>query len=191
MEIEIRNTKELSKWMLKNHLESKGVWLILYKKNTPDKYIPYDEFVRVLLIFGWIDSRPGKLDENRYKHYVTPRKPKSGWSKVNKKHIKELTKLGLMKPAGLAAVEIAKENGSWNSLDQVEELVLPQEFPKIARKYPGSLVNFKNFPPSARKAILLWIYSAKSETTKVKRIEKCCELAAKNIRANEWTPKNK
>ena len=107
-----RSRKEWRKWLEKEHLVSSGVWLVYYKKVTGLRVLSYDEAVEEALCFGWIDSLPGKVDEQRSKLKFTPRKPKSVWSALNKKRVNELIRSDLMKPAGLKAIELAKANGS-------------------------------------------------------------------------------
>ena len=79
------------------------------------------------LAYGWVDSRPRSVDDQRSQRLVTPRKPTSKWSKVNKQRVKGLIASGAMTPAGLAAVKLAKRTGTWTALDEVEELREPTE----------------------------------------------------------------
>jgi uncharacterized protein YdeI (YjbR/CyaY-like superfamily) len=176
-------------WLAKNHDKKSFVWLIMYHKSSDKPSVYYDEAVEEALCFGWIDSKPNKRDhESRYQ-YFSKRKPVSNWSKLNKTRIKTLTKLGLMQPAGLAAISIAKKNGSWTSLDNVEKMVMPPDLQRAFNKDKKALQNFEAFPPSARKAILHWITAAKRPETREKRIGETVALAAKNIRANQYVPK--
>lgn len=177
------------KWLEKNQDRKSFVWLIMYHKssNTPSVY--YEEAVEEALCFGWIDSKPNKRDhESRYQ-YFAKRKPVSNWSKLNKTRIKNLISLGKMHPAGAAAISISKKNGSWTSLDEVEKMVVPADLEKLLKKNKTALKNFEAFPPSARKAIFLWISSAKREETRLKRVKETVALAAKNVRANQYVPK--
>lgn len=177
------------KWLAKNHEKKSSVWLILYHKSSATPSVYYDEAVEEALCFGWIDSRPGKRDHESSYLYFCKRKPVSNWSKLNKTRVKKLAALGLMQPAGLAAVALAKKNGSWSSLDQVEKMVVPPDLDKMLNKNKEALKNFHAFPPSVKKAILLWISSARREETRKKRIEETVALAAKNVRANQYVPK--
>lgn len=184
-----KNRNAWRKWLLKNHAKKSFVWLIMYHKSSDTPSVYYDEAVEEALCFGWIDSKPNKRDhESRYQ-YFCKRKAVSNWSKLNKTRVKKLSGLGLLHPAGVAAVALAKKNGSWSSLDQVEKMVVPPELEKLLKKNKEALKNFQAFPPSVRKAILLWISSAKRDETRKKRVEETVTLAVKNIRANQYVPK--
>ncbi|MBC8069133.1 MAG: YdeI/OmpD-associated family protein [Deltaproteobacteria bacterium] len=174
------------RWLGKHHRRGESVWLVYYKKDSGTPSITYAEAVEEALCYGWIDSRPNKLDAERYKQLFSPRKPKSPWSTINKKRALRLIKAGQMTPAGLAKIEAAKQDGSWSSYDGVDSLVVPKDLAaglaanKTAKRY------FAEFPPSSQKIILWWIASAKRPATRAARIAETIRLAAENIRANHW-----
>ncbi|WP_320242577.1 hypothetical protein [Tenacibaculum sp. 1B UA] len=118
---------EWRKWLLENHNESDGVHLILYKVDVNIPSMRWEEAVKVALCFGWIDSTVKSLGDGKRRQYFSPRKPKSVWSALNKKYIKELNTSNLIHPAGNASVEIAKKNDSWTALDAVEKLIVPKD----------------------------------------------------------------
>jgi len=138
------------------------------------------------LCFGWIDSRPARIDDSRSALLCTPRKAGSGWSKVNKGRLERLLELGLVMPAGIAAIERAKIDGSWNRLDGVDQLKVPEDLATEFDAWPMSRMNFDAFPPSTRRGILEWIHSAKTAATRSKRVAETARLAAENVRANQW-----
>lgn len=175
--------------MLKNHTRTESIWLIIYKKGAAKKSVSYPEAVEEALCFGWIDSRPNKIDADSYKIIFSPRKPKSVWSKVNKKKIEVLIEKGLMHEAGLSKIELAKKNGSWATLDNIEELIVPPELSKAFAKNKKAAKYFDAFPPSVKKQILWWISSAKQPETRQKRIVETVALAAENKRANQYQKK--
>jgi uncharacterized protein YdeI (YjbR/CyaY-like superfamily) len=172
-------------WLEQNHSSSNGIWLIYYKKNSLQASISYPEAVKEALCFGWIDSKVKSLDDQRYMQVFTPRKPKSVWSALNKKYVAELIEQKLLRPAGLKTIEIAKQNGQWESLDKVEALEIPEDLRKLLAKNKTAKVNFESFSPSSKKVILQWIASAKRSETRQRRIEETVALAAKNIKANQ------
>jgi uncharacterized protein YdeI (YjbR/CyaY-like superfamily) len=100
-------------WLDKNHAKSSGVWLQIAKKTGNVKTVTYAEAVEVALCYGWIDGQGKGLDESAYLQRFTPRGPRSIWSKINQKKALELIKSGRMQPAGLAAIDRAKQNGRW------------------------------------------------------------------------------
>lgn len=170
-------------WLEANHATSPGIWLIYYKKNTGKPTVTYDEAVEEALCFGWIDSVPNKLDEERHMQVFTPRKPKSPWSKLNKQRIKTLFEKDVMMPAGLEKIEAAKKDGSWTLLDAIEELVLADDLAKALAANPAANDYFQAFNASSKKGILWWIESAKRPETRQQRIEQTVQMAAQNKRA--------
>ena len=91
-----------------------------------------------------------------------------------------------MQPAGLAAIEEAKRNGSWDALNEVEEMIMPGDFLKALDKNKKAKTFFMAFPKSSKKIILQWIYSAKQVETRKKRISEAVRLATQNVRANHF-----
>ena len=189
--LEVKTIKTLQSWLRKNHETSQGLWVVTYKKSSGISSPSYDDIVKTALTFGWIDSVPGKVDDLRSKLYLSPRKPKSVWSQSNKKRVAELLKSGEMHAAGLKSIEVAKANGSWETIDSAQKLEVPDDLAKAMKKWSGSRKNFDAFPPGVRKQILEWIALAKTQATRDKRILETAELAAQNIRANQWRDKKK
>lgn len=179
-----KNRKEWRKWLTKNHSSQKSVWLVIFKKESKIPSVYYPEAVDEALCFGWIDSVPNKKDENSYYQFFSKRNPKSNWSKVNKTKVNRLIKQGLMQDAGYNAISISKKNGTWNALDDVENLIVPDDLKKLFEKNTIAFKNWEQFPPSSKRGILEWILNAKKEETRKKRMEDTVSLAEKNIKAN-------
>ena len=177
------------RWLKVNHKKEKNVWLILHKKNSTTPSVTYVEAVEEGLCFGWIDSVANKRDDKTFLLYFAVRKPRGVWSKINKARIVKLIDKGLMMPEGLKRIEEAKENGSWSTLDAIEDEKIPAVLKKALSANKKAKNYFDAFPPSARKHICQWIISAKREETLKKRVEETVKLAAKNIRANQWEKK--
>ena len=175
-----KDRKEWRKWLEKNHDTSQGVWLIYHKKCSNEPCVSYDEAVEEAISFGWIDSKVNKLDDERYMQVFTPRKPKSIWSKLNKQRVQKVIDQGLMTPAGLEKIEVAKDDGSWNFLDDIDNLIIPEDLKKSLNENPPAKANFESFSDSVKRQILFWIKSAKRTETRIKRIEKAVILAAEN-----------
>jgi len=180
---------EWREWLLANHRGMTGVWLVSYKKATGKPRFGYDEAVEEALCFGWVDSKPNKLDEERTLLWFAPRKPRSGWSRPNKLRVDRMTEAGLMAEAGLQKVEQAKRDGSWTKLDAVEDLRIPNDLGLALRALPAAAQNFDAFPRSAKRGILEWIDNAKAPETRARRIEETARLASRNERSNQWRPK--
>ncbi len=180
--VEVMSRAEWRDWLARNHSQAESIWLITHKKHT-DRYLSSDCIVEEALCFGWIDSLPRKLDSDRTMLLLSPRKPKSVWSKLNKTRVASLIARDLMAESGLEKVESAKADGSWIFLDDVEALVVPSDLEEALAASPLAKNNFEAFSPSAKKGILQWIKMAKRESTRQQRIEKTALLAAQNIKA--------
>lgn len=167
-------------WLEKNHQTSLGVWLIYYKVKSGKPSIRYNQAVKESLCFGWIDSKVKSLDEERYMQIFTPRKPKSVWSKLNKQYIDELREQGLMTLSGIEKIEAAKQNGSWNKLDAIEELIIPADLKEALEANETANRYFEAFSNSSKKNILFWIESAKRPETRLRRIEQTISSAVQN-----------
>jgi len=181
-----KSRAEWRKWLEKNHTRNEGVWLIRYKKATGKPRVDYDESVEEALCFGWIDSKGNKLDDKRSMLWFAPRKASTGWSKLNKERVARLIKAKRLAPAGLAKINAAKKDRSWNALDAVEALEIPSDLEEAFSKSETARGYFEAFPRSAKRAILEWISSAKKSETRAKRIEETVTKAEQNIRANQW-----
>jgi uncharacterized protein YdeI (YjbR/CyaY-like superfamily) len=176
-------------WLGAEHARSVGVWAVTVKKGSlgpGQPYVSAQDLCEECLCVGWIDSKPAKVDERRTALLCTPRKPGSGWSKVNKDRLERLLADGLVMPAGMAAIEAAKGDGSWSKLDDVDALAVPEDLAVALDAYPAARANFDAFPPSTRRGILEWIVQAKTATTRSKRIDETARLASENLRANQW-----
>lgn len=172
-------------WLEKNHNISTGVYLILYKVGSEMQSMRWEEAVKVALCFGWIDSTAKRLDDERRRQYFCPRRDKSVWSKLNKTYIETLIAENLMHEAGLSKIKVAKQNGSWSALDDVENFVIPPDLQKAFDKNPSAFENYMNFSPSYRKAYLYWLNHAKREETRQKRIKEIVSLCFKNIKSRD------
>ena len=173
-------------WLAKNGMRTNGVWVVTYKKETGKPRVDYSDIVEEALAFGWIDSRANTLDDERSLLWLSPRKPKSGWSTLNKERVAKLERAGLMTDAGRKVVEAAKKSGAWASLDKVEALEVPADLAAALDRNEKAKEHFNAFPPSSKKIILTWIESAKRDETRKKRVGESVRLAAENKRANHY-----
>lgn len=173
-------------WLTQNHATEQSVWLIIYKKNSAIPSVYYDEAVNEALCFGWINSKPNKRDEESYFQFFSQRNPKSNWSRVNKQKIARLSEEGRLTTAGEEMVRVAKETGTWTALNDVENLVVPEDLQRVLGQNSTALRHFNAFPPSVRRGILKWLFNAKRPVTRQKRIEEIATKAAQNVRANQY-----
>lgn len=170
------------KWLRENHLEKQSVWLICYTKKSNLPTVSWNEAVDDALCFGWIDSTRKSIDEFSFMQLFTKRKTYSTWSKINKEKIKQLTENGLMTAAGLDIIEIAKQNGSWIILDDVEDLKIPQDLEKAFESQKHSKIYFLNLSKTVRKAMLFSLVAAKKPETRQKRIDEIVAKTTRNIK---------
>jgi uncharacterized protein YdeI (YjbR/CyaY-like superfamily) len=124
-ELYFKTDSEWRHWLHHNHQNENGVYLIFYKVEHENDSMRWEEAVKVVLCYGWIDSTVKSLGNGKRRQYFTPRNPKSVWSALNKKYIKQLINDNLMHETGLNIIEIAKQNGSWTALDAVEKGIVP------------------------------------------------------------------
>jgi uncharacterized protein YdeI (YjbR/CyaY-like superfamily) len=188
-EIEIfypKNKQEWRIWLENNHARLENVWVVFYKKASGIPTISWSDSVDEALCFGWIDSKKIAIDAEKSHQFFSKRKPKSTWSKINKIKVERLIAEGLMTKAGLESIEIAKQNGSWTILDDVDALVIPPDLQAAFDKYPSSREFFVSLSPSIKKMMLYWIISAKQAETRQKRIKEIAELASQKLKPKQF-----
>ena len=173
---------ELRNWLIANHENEEAVWIICYKKGSGIPTITWSEMVDELLCFGWIDGKRNAIDHEKFKQFVCKRKPKSIWSKINKQKILDLGEAGLMTPAGYRVIDVAKANGSWNTLVEVDDMVVPDDLEVAFAKLPGSKEYYMSLSNSVKKIILYWVISAKMPETRAKRITDIAESASQQLK---------
>jgi len=161
---------EWRRWLQENHASSAGVWLLIAKKGSGAAGLSHNDAVEEALCFGWIDSRVRRLDEWHFHQWYCPRRLGSIWSAPNKARVARLIEAGLMAPAGLAKIEAALADGSWEILDQVEALEVPDDLAAALAANPKAASGFAAMAPSERKQYLYWVLSAKRPDTRAKRI---------------------
>lgn len=172
-------------WLAANHARGSGVWLVAWNARTGRPRMGYEEAVEEALAWGWIDSRAGRLDEERETIWMSPRRRGSAWSRSNKERVARLEAQGRMSEAGRAAVERARADGSWTILDEVEDLRVPADLEAALAARPSARERWEAFPPSARRALLAWVVTAKREETRRRRVQETAEAAERGERANE------
>ncbi len=162
-------------WLQENHVSKQSIWLIYYKKKTNMPSLSWSDAVDEALCFGWIDSTAKPIDDEKYMQFFSKRKPNSVWSKVNKEKVRNLIDKGLMSEAGLASIERAKQNGSWTILDEVEELIIPNDLQDVFDAQPDAKEHFLRLTKSARKMMLYKLVLAKRPETRQNRIKEIVE----------------
>jgi uncharacterized protein YdeI (YjbR/CyaY-like superfamily) len=173
-------------WLTANHATSTGIWAVTYRRSAGKPVVSYDDLVEEALCFGWIDSRPGKLDDERTMLRFTPRKRGSAWSRYNKERVERLIANGSMAPAGLRAIEAARADGSWDALNDVDALRIPGDLAAALAGDPAAMRGFEAMSDSMKKPILFWVTSARREETRARRIAEILRYAAVGRSPLEW-----
>ena len=181
--VEVPDRAAWRHWLAERHEQRDAIWLVFHKKTSDGTSPSYEEAVEEALCFGWIDSTVNRLDERRSLQLFAPRKARSTWSASNKERVERLQRERLLTPAGIAAIDVAKANGSWTSLDAVERLEEPPELAAALDANGAARESWNGFSPSSRKAILWWVMSAKRSETRARRVEQTVHMAAKGLRA--------
>jgi len=176
--VEINSVEDLRNWLIDNHNQDKGVWLVTFKKCEITKYVSREEVLDELLCFGWIDGIRRKLDEKKTMQLNTKRRVQH-WSNTYKARVSKLIEQGKMHDAGLRSISISKSNGLWNFMDDVDDLIVPDDLQKELSKKREALEFFNSINPSSKRFVLRWVKLAKTEKTRKKRIQKLVELSSK------------
>lgn len=172
--------KDWAAWLDKNHAAAAGIWLRLAKKASGVKSVTYDEAVEVALCYGWIDGQKKSYDETSWLQKFTPRGAKSIWSKINREKAQRLIASGQMKPAGLKAVESARQDGRWDAAyDSSSKATVPDDFQAALDRNAQAQAFFATLNKANRYAILFRIQTAKKAETRAKRIEQFINMLEK------------
>ena len=171
--LQVRSRAQWRAWLQKHHASSPGVWFVFYKAHTGVKSVPYEDTVREALCFGWIDSLVKRLDDDRYLLKVTPRKPTSKWSDLNRQRWAELEAAGLRAPAGRAAAPTGHAYAPRPVIP-----VLPAYIAKALKANPRAWEFFRQLAPTYRRDFVVWIHIAKRPETRERRIRESIRLLA-------------
>lgn len=171
--LDVRTRAKWRAWLRKHHASNRGAWVVFHKAHTGVKSMPYEDFVREALCFGWIDSLVKRLDDDRFAIKVTPRKATSRWSDINRRRWTELTTAGLLTPAGLAAAPTENRYAPKPSIPE-----LPGYIGKAIRSNPVAWSFFQKLPRRERRNFVVWIHIAKRPETRERRIRESIAVLA-------------
>lgn len=175
-----KNRQDWRRWLQRNHIKEDAVWLLYHKKTSAAQNLVWAEAVEEALCFGWIDSKRQAVDALTFRQFFGKRKPSSTWSTINKARVANLIEKGLVAPAGLEAIELAKQNGSWTILDEVEKQTIPPDLEKVLKRVKNASKNFAALSKSNRRILLQWLVMAKRPETRQKRISEIASAVGKN-----------
>jgi uncharacterized protein YdeI (YjbR/CyaY-like superfamily) len=171
--LDIRTREQWRQWLAKRHASSPGIWLVRHKQHTGLESMAYEDVVREALSFGWIDSLVRRLDDDRFAIKVTPRRPTSKWSDINRRRWNELREAGLLAAPGLAAAPTANRYAPRPSIPE-----LPAYIAKAFRTNLKAWRHFQALAPTQRRNFVVWIHTAKRPETRERRIRESIELLA-------------
>ena len=169
--LDVRTRADWRKWLAKHHASSHGVWLLRHKQHTGVEMMAYEDLVREALCFGWIDSLVKRVDNERFAIKVTPRKPTSRWSDINRTRWKQLEGAGLLAAPGLAAAPTEKRYAPRAKIP-----TLPAYIANAFRSDVGAWKNFRALAPTYRRDFVVWIHTAKRSETRERRIRESIAL---------------
>lgn len=169
--------KKWADWLAKQHDKSTGVWLKLAKKDSGIPSVTYEEALDVALCYGWIDGQKKGFDDKYWLQKFTPRGPKSLWSKINTEKAERLIASGEMKPAGLKAIEAAKQDGRWGAAySSQKNISVPEDWQAALDKNKKAKTFFATLNSANRYAILFRVTTAKKPETRARRIQQLVEM---------------
>ena len=171
--LDVRTREQWHQWLAKHHASSPGIWLVRHKQHTGIKSMPYEDFVREALCFGWVDSLVKRLDDDRFAIKVTPRKPTSKWSDINRRRWNELKAAGRLAAAGLAAAPTENRYAAHPAIPE-----LPTYVAKAFKTNLRAWQHFRALAPTYRRDFVVWIHTAKRPETRDRRIRESIALLA-------------
>lgn len=174
-------------WLVENHATAGELFLGFHKVGTGRGGLTYRQALDEALCFGWIDARRYGGDEH-WTIRFTPRKPKSIWSAVNIARVAELTELGLMVPAGLAAFEGREQRRQKRYSYENRDVTLDKAYEKRFRSHESAWKNFSAMPRSYRHPAIWWVMGAKQEATRERRLATLITDSEAGLRVKHLRP---
>ncbi len=170
--LHFKTAADFRHWLKKNHLNSEGIWLRIFKKDSHEQSVTYADALDQALCHGWIDGQKKSFDKSSWLQKFTPRRPKSGWSQRNTQHAERLIKAGEMTPAGMQAVEAAKADGRWaTAYASSRDANPPEDFLKELSRNKKAEAFFKTLTKANVYSIVYRLETAKTPETREKRMK--------------------
>ena len=173
------SSKDLGKWLKKNHAAETELWIKIFKKATRIPSVTWDDVVIEALCWGWIDGIKKSFDEQSYLQRITPRRAKSDWSKRNTEHVQRLLKEGRMQEPGLVHVRAAKSDGRWDNAYSVSQMQVPDDFLEALESLPQAKNFFESLTKPSRFVIAYGLTSAKKPDTRKRRFAKYIDMLSR------------
>lgn len=171
--------KELGRWLRVNHTSESELWVKIFKLKTGRPSVTWDDVVIESLCWGWIDGIKKSIDDQAYLQRITPRRPRSNWSKRNREHAERLISEGRMNEPGLVHVRAAQADGRWENAYAVSEMQVPADFLAALETQPQAKAFYETLTKTSRTAIAYGLTSAKKPETRHKRFLKFMDMLAR------------
>jgi uncharacterized protein YdeI (YjbR/CyaY-like superfamily) len=175
--VEITSVAELRAWLDRHHGRFDGIWLVTHKRHRGHLWVRRDDILDELVAHGWTDGAMRKLDDDRVMQLISPRRAHI-WARTYRLRAQRLIEQGRMHPAGMAAIEQAKQQGTWDEHEHVDDLLVPADLAGALAARSQATGNFDSFPPSHRRNVLRWLAKAKKLDTRTRRITEIADRAA-------------
>ncbi len=170
-------------WLQENHADASEIWLMMRKKGSDAVGVDLPDAVEEAICFGWIDGKMRSVDEKRYVLRISPRKQRSVWSRSNRERAERLMGEGRMAPAGRAAVERARADGTWVGAYAARSIrEMPEALKRELAECPKAACNFAQFTDNQQETYVAWVEDAKKPETRARRIRQVVDRAGRNIK---------
>ena len=179
--VEIISLEQLRAWLDRHHHRPDGVWLVTYKRHRADRWVRHEDVLDELVAHGWTDGAMRKIDDDRVMQLISRRRTHI-WARTYRLRAERLIEQGRMHPAGIAAIDQAKQHGTWDEHDHVDDLLVPTDLAAALAARPKATDHFDAFPPSHRRNVLRWLAKAKKPETRTRRITEIADRAAQGQR---------
>jgi len=175
-------------WLEKHHEDPDGLWLHFSKKDSGVVTLSYDEALEVALCFGWIDAQLRTHDDRTFVRKFTPRRARSVWSKINRAKAEKLVEAGRMRPAGLKAIDRAREGGEWDrAYDSARTAAVPPDLQAALGRSAKAAAFFRKLDAANRYAFVWRIQTARNEKIRASRIAGIVEMLRERKTFHPWT----
>jgi uncharacterized protein YdeI (YjbR/CyaY-like superfamily) len=171
-EIVVEDAAAWRTWLEQHHEQEQGIWLRLAKKGArATTSLRYSEALEEALCYGWIDGQARRRDDATYDQLFTPRRRRSLWSRRNVALVGRLTEEGRMRPAGLAEVHRAQQDGRWNAAYAgPAAMAMPEDLSAALDAEPGAREAFDGLSGQGRYSVLHTVTTARTPETRARRI---------------------
>jgi uncharacterized protein YdeI (YjbR/CyaY-like superfamily) len=175
--------EELEAWLDAEHETAPGLWIRIAKAGSGIPTVTAEQAIECMLCFGWIDGLRRGGDDTTFLQRYTPRRARSKWSKINRARATKLMEGGRMRPAGVAEVRRAQEDGRWDAAyDSPGTIEVPDDLRRALEADPRAAAEFAALDSTNRYAILYRLHDAKRPETRARRLEQFVSMLARGER---------